>query len=294
MPQAQPMRPGTGSSGSRSTGSRVRDSGIQLDFEWHLPFISKKEKNHVTLVNPLLPPVHIVQDLPSALRPQSPYPQVRPASWGPQQVLSPLPNSPTVITVEPRTPDQGHDPNDARPRVHFPTRNHERRHHPRSPSPIRRNHSRGRLTRVEERLARLQDELTEARQLARHERTERLLAQIREEQAIQIAETAAYERWQEREESHLQHERERRQRQERDAVRTVQVHQTQEESFEDRGSRVLSQAMRDRVNREMDRRAVSRSVERRPEGSGLRRRGTHRGEEIVWDDDRERRGRRWH
>jgi len=248
--------------------------------------------------------------------------QTRPESWATQSAAPyppPRPRSPAVVVVEPRTPERGRSRDSSpsreelRPQVHFPTRVHERRSHRgrdheggrrrHSHSPSRRNHSRGRLERINERLARLEHELTEWRRRARTaerfqnemaetrrrihvtERTEALLAEIRDYQERQAAERDAERRWQEREEARLQYERDQARRYRQDASRVIEVHQTRHNSLEDRGARVLGQAMQDEHDRQAGRRARSRGLERRPDGIGLRRRGTYAGEQVVYDDD---------
>ncbi|MCJ1319941.1 hypothetical protein MMC15_005277 [Xylographa vitiligo] len=300
----------------------------RLEFDWHIPFTSRKKKYRASLPplyqavqNP--PPMfHSALHSPPMASPHMLHPQARPVSWATQSAMPyppPRPHSPAVVVVEPRTPERGRSRNgspsreEPRPQVHFPTRVHERRrygpgdhggsrrHH--SHSPGRRNHSRGRLERINERLARLENELDEWRRRARTaerlqnemaesrrrtrvtERTAAILVEIRDYQERQAAEEEAERRWQEREEAHLQYGRDQRRRHRQDAARVVEVHQTRHNNLEDRGARVLGQAIQEELDRHTGRRARDRGIERRPEGIGLRRRGTYAGEQIVYSDD---------
>ncbi|MCJ1395942.1 hypothetical protein MMC18_008828 [Xylographa bjoerkii] len=330
-PQIQAVRPFAvppGPSNIPGQPRKAEKESWRLEFNWHIPFTSKKKKNRASfspldqpLQNP--PPMyHPVQHPPPMLSPHMLHRQARPISWATQSAAPyppPRPRSPAVIVVEPRTPERGRSRDGSpsreehRPQVHFPTRVHDRRrygqgdhgggrrHH--SHSPGRRNHSRGRLERINERLARLEHDLAEWRRRARTaerlqnrveesrrrahvtERTEAFLAQIHDYQEQQAAEREAQRRWQEQEEAHLQYERDQWRRRRQDTARVVEVHQTRRNSLEDRGARVIGQAMQDELDRQAGRRARSRGLERRPEGSGLRRRGTHAGEQIVYDDD---------
>ncbi|MCJ1398330.1 hypothetical protein MMC11_001528 [Xylographa trunciseda] len=324
----RPFAPSPGPVNNSGQPRKAKKEGWRLEFDWHVPFTSRKKKERASvpplyqaLQNP--PPIyHPAQHLPPMASPHMVHPQARPVSWATQSAapyLPPRPHSPAVVVVEPRTPERGRSrdasPSREEPRlqVNFPTRIHERRrherrnhggdHHHHSHSPGRRNHSRGRLERINERLARLEHDLAEWRRRARTaerlnnetaesrrrnhvtERTEALLAEIREYQEQQAAEREAERRWQEREQAHLQYERDQQRRYRQDAARVVEVHQTRHSNLEDRGARVLSQAMQDELDRQAGRRARSRGLEHRPEVTGLRRRGTYAGEQIVYDDD---------
>ena len=107
----------------------------------------------------------------------------------------------------------------------------------------------------------------------------------------QEAEEEAERRWREQEETRLQYERDEARRRELDRIRVVEVHQVRDESLEDRGARVIGEAIleeRDRQARQARRgygRPMGRGIENRPEGNSLRRRGTRAGEEIIYDDD---------
>ncbi|MCJ1286984.1 hypothetical protein MMC26_006331 [Xylographa opegraphella] len=301
---------------------KAKKASWRLDFNWHFPFTSKEKKERH-----FLPPLYETsQDQPvmyqTAMHPPpmtSPHmlhPQPGPVSWATQPAVPyppPRPHSPTVVVVEPRTPerDRGRNGNrsreEPRPQVHLPTRVHERRHGAArrrdSQSADRRNHSRGRLERINQRLARLehelaawrrraqtaerlQTEIAEARRRSRvTERTDALIAEINEYRERQAAEREAERRWQDREEAHLQFEMDRRRRHRLDTARIVELHQTRYNDLEDRGARVLGQAMQEEFDRQVDGRARDRGLERRPDGIGLRRRGTYAGEQIVYDDD---------
>ncbi|MCJ1420287.1 hypothetical protein MMC32_006644 [Xylographa parallela] len=331
LAQVQPVRgfgPSQGPSNISGQQQKVKKESWRLDFDWHIPFTSKKKKKRASL-----PPLYqVLQNPPPVYQPAlhpppmaSPHmlhPQARPVSWAAQSAAPyppPRPHSPAVVVVEPRSPERGRSRNgspsreEVRPEVHFPTRVHERRRHRQedhgggrrhhSHSPRRRNHSRGRLERINERLARLEHELAECRRRARtaerlqnemaesrrrthaRERTDAILAEIRDFQEQQAAEREADRRWQEQEEVHLRYERAQRQRHRQDTARVVEVHQTRHENIEDRGARVLGQAMQAEVERQAGRRARNRGLDRRPEEAGLRRRGTYAGEQIVYDDD---------
>ncbi|MCJ1296147.1 hypothetical protein MMC34_007712 [Xylographa carneopallida] len=330
-PQIQPARvfgPSLGSFNVAGQRQKAKKESWRLEFDWHIPFTSKKKKDCTSL-----PPMYqALQDPPPMYRPalhpppiaspQMLHAQTGPVSWATQSAapFSPLrPHSPAVVIVEPRTPERGRSRNgspsreEAGPQVHFPTRVHERRRHGQgdhggsrrrhSYSPGRRNHSRGRLERINERLARLERELAEWRRRARTaerlqnemagsrrptritERTETLLAEIRDYRERQAAERDAERRWQEQEEAHLQYARDQRRRRRQGTARVVEVHQTRHDNLEDRGAQVLGQAMQEELDRQAGRRARNRGLERRPEGIGLRRRGTYAGEQIVYDDD---------
>ena len=293
---------------------KVKKEGFRLEFDWHIPFTSRKKKTRASF-----PPLH--QPLQQAVPMQYPAqsPQLRPVSWGTQSAPPhppPPPHSAAVVVVEPdrgRSRDRRSSRDEHRPEVHFPTRVHERRsrgqanheddrrRHPHSPG--RRNQSRGRLERITRRLERLEKELDEWKRRAQTaerlqnemeeshrracvaERTEALLAQIRDTQAQHAMEREAERRWQEQEEAHLRYEEEQRRRPRRGTARIVEVHQMRDDNLNDRGARVLGQAMQDELDRQAGRRARSRGLDSRPEGNGLRRRGTHAGEEIVYDDE---------
>ncbi|MCJ1379384.1 hypothetical protein MMC17_002485 [Xylographa soralifera] len=329
--QIQPVRafaPPPGPLNISGQQQKAKKDSWRLEFDWHIPFTSKKKKDRAylpplyqALQNPG-PIYHPALHSPPMASSHMLHPQARPTSWATQSARPyppPRPHSPAVVVVEPRTPERGRSRNgspsqeELRPQVHFPTRVHERRRHGQgdhgggrrhhSHSPGRRNHSRGRLERINERLARLEHELAEWRRRARTaerlqnetaesrrrtrvaERTHAILAEIHDYQEWQAAEREADRRWQEREQAHLQYERAQRQRHRQDTARVVEIHQTRRDNFEDRGARVLGQAMQDEIDRQAGRRARNRGLERRPEGVGLRRRGTYAGEQIVYDDD---------
>ena len=142
----------------------------------------------------------------------------------------------------------------------------------------------------------LETQLQEARRTARLERINRLLREIELERRRRIDEEENERRYQEQEESRRYFEREREDRLRRDRERPVEVHQNREDSIEDRGTRVIEQAVRTRHLRE-DGAAADGRLARRASLGGVfgpfRRRNNRAGEEVIWDDDVRRIRRRW-
>ena len=167
----------------------------------------------------------------------------------------------------------------------------------RAPSPLRRNHSPRRVRQVDDRIRRLESDLQEARRTVRLERINRLLREIELERTRRDEEIGRERRHQGQEESRRHFERGREVRMRHDRQRPVEVHQNREDSIEDRGARVLHEAVRNRHLRE-DGEAADGRLARRASMGGVfrpfrRRDNRARGEEVIWNDDFARIRRRW-
>ena len=234
---------------------------------------------------------------------------------------------PVILT---RSPSRERRPRtrDLTPAPRIPVRQHLGRM-PRAPSPPRRNHSPRRLRRIEEDIQRVERALRSARQQAQledAERRERRLVKIeRDLQTLydqQDAEIELQHQLRVVRDNEARFQAERRDRITRDRTRPITIHQTlhrpqtervtsaARNDFEERGTRVIDRAIRDRREERNSRdrrneRRDDRRVERRESsahqaqrdrnhGGNTRRRNTISGaDHRIWDDDRERRRRRW-
>ena len=173
-------------------------------------------------------------------------------------------------------------------------REHTRRPLQRAPSPPRQNHTESRLRQITEHLQQLERDLNNARTAARRERAANILREM-EIQRLRRDREVENERMQlEPEESNVRYERGRRNRLSgRDGQPSVEIHQFHDDR-EDRGSRVLAQAVRDRHIRETGRSGTTTGLTRRATVDERRgQRNRRAGEEIIWDDDVRRVGQRF-
>ena len=218
---------------------------------------------------------------------------------------------------------------DSTPAPRIPVREHGGRRMPRAPSPPRRNHSPRRLRRIEEDIQRVERDLHNARQQARiedAERRERRLVRIERDLRNlydqQNAEIELEHQLRAVRENQTRFQAERRDRIPRDRARPLTIHQTvlrprrgrdltgDRNDFAAQGTRVINQAIdnrreernnRDRRNERRDDRRMERresSAHREPRdrngGGRAQRRNTIIGvDPLIWDDDRQRRQRRW-
>ena len=337
------MAPNFDLGGSGSGRRKPNRDGLRFEFDWHIPFTSRKKepKARVTVVRQITPPPH---------RPEVTYVQPQPYAWPPHSDMRPcvpLAPPPQVIPITPRLevprrsvsqrnhrrrPEEPAPPivatreHTRRPpprspspprRRHsiFPTRVHTRRLNTRSPSPPRRRHSlipiqlrhlriitrspspprrnpsERRLTQIDERLHQLEADLIIAQREARRGRIENLQREIDNYRNRRENELGTAQRRNEQDESRARFDRERRDRAGRDRQRPITVHQPRDESLDERGTRVLEQAVRDRHARQEGLGTVV-AGQSRVRGS-IRRQYRNVGEEIIWDDDRARIGRRF-
>ena len=264
----------------------------------------------------------------------------------------PRPRRPVVLT---RSPSRERRPRarSSTPAPRVPVREHATRHIPRAPTPPRRNHSPRRLRRIEQDIRRVEDDLSSARRQARLEdarsREQRLARVERDLQRLYDQQDAEIELEQQLRvvrDNRAAFESGRRERIPRDRERPLSIHQPDHRTrterdatrdrndLEERGTRVINQAItnrreerenRDRRgdrrdNRALERREVRR-IERRDDlredrrngrredrressahraqrdrnrGGNIQRRNTISGNDhLIWDDDRERRRRRF-
>lgn len=259
---------------------------------------------------PLAPPPQVIPITP---RPGEPR---RLASQRNHQCRPEEPAPPIVATREHtrRPPAQSPSPPRHRRSI-FPTRVHTRRLNTRSPSPPRRRHSlipirlrhlrivtrspsparrnpsERRLRQIDEHLHQIEADLVIAQREARRERIGNLQREINDYRNRQENELDTEQRRNEQDESRARFDRGRRDRAGRDRQRPSTVHQPREDSLDDRGTRVLEQAVRDRHARQEGLGMVAAGQSRATGRIGRRDRNV--GEEIVWDDDRARTGRRF-
>ena len=318
-------------------------NGLWLEFDWHIPFTSRKKKPKATatVIHPITPPPQ---------RPDVSCVHPQPYAWPPHADMRPrvpLAPPPEVISITPKPEEprrstsqryHRHRPEELAPpivamREHtrrplarspppprrrdsiFPTRVHTRRPSPRSPSPPRRRHSlipirlrplpiftrspspprrnpsERRLRQIDEHLHQLEADLVVARREARRERIGNLQREIDNHRIRRETELETERTRNEQDESRAHFNRERRDRAVRDRQRPITVHQAHDNSLEDRGSRVLEQAVRDRHVRQAAPGTLATGPSR--ERRSIRRRDRNVAEEIVWDDDRARTGRRF-
>ena len=300
----------------KETSSQKDTASTKLIFKLHIPFTNKKEKSSITLINPVVSKkkVHGEGRFPAlSLLPPPPPPLPLPhagaygrASSKPfRQHMANGPinvprnggtpatfdeNRPAIINIEPQVSERGRQQNrnhrsSSRQRP-LAVREHSRRP-ARRYSPERRNHSPGRLARINARLAELEEELQRARRAAQRETLARVEAEIRLETERRTREQEAEVTWVALQQSTERFERERRVRLERDRRRPpLEVHQTPGESLEDRGARVLNEAVR----RERDRLEETRAERETAEEGGFDRVNAERRRTQQERDSRERAG----
>lgn len=276
---------------------KEKRNDIKLEFEWRLPsFWRKKDRKYVTVRRPLTP---IRQPTPMFVQPQRPppppppqhLPHVQPVSPGPPPIAEPQ-----VIHISPGIPERAQHPvPNETPPPREAVREHERRrrHRPRSESPVRRNRPDRRIQEINTRLERLDSDLRNARRLARQQHIhDALQAEIQELRAQRAREVEDDQLWRAQRAEEERHDRETRARHERDRIRIVDVHHggparpAGRNSLEERGERVLVDAVRDA--RDGENRAVP-NPGRMHRGDGYRRRRRRTlgaGERIVYDDER--------
>ncbi|MCJ1237320.1 hypothetical protein MMC14_005305 [Varicellaria rhodocarpa] len=347
-----PSRDGDGSHASITETRRPKKrgkEGLRLDFNWHIPFTSKKERRVIEVRRPASRPAS--RPITPPLRQPEPATMTQPYARSPRQDMRPpqyvwtLPPEVFEISpreVNPREDTERHEPASPPPPPPPPlpplqqsqteaplpaiyaSRVHTRRAPPqaapprpqrsasatrvhsrhatagtsaRAPSPLRRNHSPRRVRQVDDRIRRLESDLQEARRTVRLERINRLLREIELERTRRDEEIGRERRHQGQEESRRHFERGREVRMRHDRQRPVEVHQNREDSIEDRGARVLHEAVRNRHLRE-DGEAADGRLARRASMGGVfrpfrRRDNRARGEEVIWNDDFARIRRRW-
>ena len=340
--QYEDIAPNVDLSGSGNGRRKSKMDGLRFEFDWHIPFTSRKRRlPKVTVIRPVTPPplrpeVMYFQPQPHAWPPHSdmrprvpvgPPPQVIPITPRPEEPRRSAsqrnhrrrPEEPAPLTVATREHARRPPPRSPSPphRQHsiFPTRVHTRRSSnrspsppgrrrslipvrlrhlrivTRSPSPPRRNPSDRRLRQIDEHLHQLEADLVIAQREARRERIGNLQREIDNYRIRQEYESGTQERRNEQDESRADFDRERRDRAGLDRQRPVIVHQPRDGNFDDRGTRVLEQAVRDRHARQEGHGTVA-AGQAGVRGS-IEGRDRNIGEEIVWDDDRARTGRRF-